>query len=383
MSRISREDALERLGNIRDDYILESFIPTDKANKADKAPGAFARFMNSGWGTAAACLVTAVVVYAALLMLGRGGFDKLIGHGAAGTTGTGTDDPVTVPMMEVQTEARTDVLTEAPTQADTEPQEEAGTTVSSQTQFIPLGERRARLTECMTNTYTQPDVGVSAYMTVTACNLPTSLTRTVERHTDHGNFRETVTNGDVPVCTVICCDGVLYADLLMGADAQRIRVNVSDAPDVMTLLADWTRLPDDTPEHMTFYAGEGMQPVTHDLINTADGSCTFTRMITNFSDCQPMMWAAGLRTEDPAAVGTPALRIIAGEQGILCYWTGYFPVYNDDHTDVTAEVMFEIHIDSSDPVIAPADADAYRKVSGSEMYRLLEETLRLQFPINE
>ena len=84
MTKISRETAFARLTDIRDDHILEGDISSllsvrAYANKS-KTPSAFSRFMQSGWGTLAACAVVAVGVYVALVGLGRGWFGSPAGH---------------------------------------------------------------------------------------------------------------------------------------------------------------------------------------------------------------------------------------------------------------------------------------------------------------
>ena len=105
MSAITRETAFDRMGMIRDEFILEADIShlLTVSGKTEKrsTPSGFARFMQSGWGAFAACAVVAVGIYVALLGLGKGWFGTPGGHHGT-DTGTDTTDTVeTVPVQEV------------------------------------------------------------------------------------------------------------------------------------------------------------------------------------------------------------------------------------------------------------------------------------------
>ena len=104
MTKISRETAFARLTDIRDDHILEgdisALLSARAYGKKQKTPSGFARFMQSGWGTFAACAVVAVGIYVALLGLGKGWFGTPGGN--PGTDiGTATEQN---PVTETETE---------------------------------------------------------------------------------------------------------------------------------------------------------------------------------------------------------------------------------------------------------------------------------------
>ncbi|MCQ2429216.1 MAG: hypothetical protein MJ192_02685 [Clostridia bacterium] len=99
MSAITRETAFDRIGMIRDEFILEADIShlltaSGKGGKRS-TPSGFARFMHSGWGAFAACAAIAVGVYVALLGLGKGWFGSPGGHPGTGTEAITEQDSAT------------------------------------------------------------------------------------------------------------------------------------------------------------------------------------------------------------------------------------------------------------------------------------------------